>query len=189
VPDEHDADIGKKGALFKDLWLAEQHTKIVMNTLLKIVEWSLQKMKIIGAACLVGMMFLTCTDVVGRLMGHPIFGSVELVGFMATLAVAMAMPYTHQDKGHIGVEILWQAFSKRTRAIVDLCTGFLSLGLFSVVTWRMTLYAHTIQKSGEVSMNLELPEHVIIYIVAFCFVIFTLIILQNIIQAIKNLSE
>jgi len=146
-------------------------------------------MKIMGAACLVGMMFLTCTDVTGRLMGHPIFGSIELVGFMATLAVAMALPYTHQDQGHIGVEILWQVLSKKTRAMVDLCTGLLSLGLFILVTWRMTLYAHTIQKSGEVSMNLQLPEHSIIYAVAFCFFICVFIILQNILQTIKDLRE
>jgi len=162
---------------------------IVMNTLLKIVEWTLQKMKIIGAACLVGMMFLTCTDVIGRLMGHPIFGSVELVGFMATLSVAMALPYTHQVKGHIGVEILWQIFSKRMQALVDICTGLLSLGLFGIVTWRMAVYADTMQKSGEVSMNLELPEHVIVYVVAFCFIVFTLIIFQNIIQTIKKLNK
>ena len=160
-----------------------------MNTLLKIVEWTSQKMKIIGAACLVGMMFLTCTDVIGRLMGHPIFGSVELVGFMATLSVAMALPYTHQVKGHIGVEILWQIFSKRMQAIVDICTGLLSLGLFGIVTWRMAVYADTMQKSGEVSMNLELPEHVIVYVMAFCFIVFTLIIFQNIIQTIKKLNK
>jgi TRAP-type C4-dicarboxylate transport system permease small subunit len=162
---------------------------MVMNTFSKIAEWTLHIMKVIGAVCLVGMMFLTCIDVVGRLMGHPVFGSVELVGFMATLAVAMALPYTHQDKGHIGVEILWQMFSKKTRSIVDLCTAFLSLILFALVTWRMALYAQTMQKSGEVSMNLELPEHFVIYIVAFCFVVFTFIILENIIQTIKKLSE
>jgi len=160
-----------------------------MSTFWKIIDWIQDRLKMLGAVCLVGMMFLTCIDVIGRLMGHPIFGSVELVGFMATLTVAMALPYTHKAKGHIGVEMLWQAFSKKTRAIVDLCTGFLSLGLFILVTWRMTLYAHTIQKSGEVSMNLELPEHFIVYAVAFCFVIFTLIILQNILKTIKGLSE
>ena len=160
-----------------------------MSIFWKIIDWIQDRLKMLGAACLVGMMFLTCIDVIGRLMGHPIFGSIELVGFMATLAVAMALPYTHQAKGHIGVEMLWQVFSEKTRAIVDLCTGFLSLGLFILVTWRMTLYAHTIQKSGEVSMNLELPEHFIVYAVAFCFVIFTLIILQNILQTIKDLSE
>lgn len=160
-----------------------------MNTFLKKIEWVTKIMKITGAACLVGMMFLTCIDVVGRLLGHPIFGSVEVVRFMATLAVAMAMPYTHQVKGHIGVEVLWQVFSKKARTIVDLCTGFLSLVLFALVTWRMALYANTIQKSGEVSMNLELPVHIIVYVIAFCFVIFTFIILENVIQTINKLSE
>jgi len=160
-----------------------------MKTFFKIVEWTLHAMKVIGAICLTGMMLLTCIDVVGRLMGHPVFGSVELVGFMATLAVAMALPYTHQEKGHIGVEILWQVLSEKKRSIVDLCTAFLSLVLFALVTWRMAIYAHTMQKSGEVSMNLELPEHFIVYIVGFSFLVFTFIILENIIQTIKKLSE
>jgi len=43
--------------------------------------------------------------------------------------------------------------------------------------------------SGEVSMNLELPEYYIIYIAAFCFVIFSLIILRDIIQNIIKLRH
>ena len=160
-----------------------------MLTFQKIIEWILDKLKIIGAGCLVGMMFLTCADVVGRLFRHPIFGSVELVAFMSTLAVAMALPYTHKLKGHIGVEILVRKFSLKTQTIIDVCTGILSLALFTVVTWRMNVYAHTMQESGEVSMNLELPEHMIIYVVAFCFLIFLLIILQDTIQNIRKLRD
>ena len=33
-----------------------------MNLFWKIIQWVLDKMKIIGAACLVGMTFLTCAD-------------------------------------------------------------------------------------------------------------------------------
>jgi len=65
----------------------------------------------------------------------------------------------------------------------------LSLALFTVVTWRMNVYAHTMHGSGEVSMNLELPEHMIIYVVAFCFLIFLLIILQDTIQNIRKLRD
>ena len=155
----------------------------------KIIQWALDKMKIIGAGCLVGMMLLTCADVVGRALGHPIFGSVEIVGYMATLAVVMAMPYTHQVQGHIGVEILVRLLSEKTQTIVDICTGIISLILFAVVTWRMTVYANTMEKSGEVSMNLEFPEHVIIYLTAFCLVVFTLIILKDIIINIRNLKN
>jgi TRAP-type C4-dicarboxylate transport system permease small subunit len=155
----------------------------------KIILWILDKMKIIGAACLVGMMLLTCVDVVGRAFGYPIFGSVEIVGFLATLAVVMAMPYTHQVQGHIGVEIVVRLFSEKTQIIIDICTGIVSLILFAVVTWRMTVYANTMQASGEVSMNLELPEHFIIYVTAACLLIFTLVILQDLINNIGKLKS
>jgi TRAP-type C4-dicarboxylate transport system permease small subunit len=159
-----------------------------MNSFWKIIQWILEKMKIIGAACLVGMTFLTCADVVGRAFGHPIFGSVEIVGFMATLAVVMAMPYTHQVQGHIGVEILVRLFSERTQTIIDICTGIVSFILFAIITWRMTVYARTMQESGEVSMNLELPEHFVIYFAAICLLVFTLIILKDIIDNIGKLK-
>ena len=159
-----------------------------MNTLWRIVEWLLVKMKIIGAACLVGMTLLTCADVVGRAFGSPIFGSVEIVGFMATLAVVMALPYTHQVNGHIGVEIVVRLLSEKTQTIIDICTGILSLALFALVTWRMTVYARTMQDSGEVSMNLELPEHFIIYVAAFCLLVFTLNILQSLINNFRKLK-
>jgi TRAP-type C4-dicarboxylate transport system permease small subunit len=155
----------------------------------KIIQWVLDKMKIIGAGCLVGMMMLTCADVVGRTLGHPIFGSVEIVGFMATLAVVMAMPYTHQVQGHIGVEIIVRLFSEKTQTIIDICTGIISLILFAVVTWRMTVYANTMKESGEVSMNLEFPEHVIIYLTAVCMVVFTLIILKDIVNNIRKIKN
>lgn len=142
-----------------------------------------------GGLCLLGMMFLTCADVVGRFFLHPIFGSVEIVAFMATLAVAMALPYTHQVKGHIGVEILVRTFSVRTQTIIDICTSVLSLGLFVLVSWRMALYARTMQRSGEYSANLKLPEYLIIYMVAFSFIIFVLILLQDLIHNIGKLRK
>ena len=159
-----------------------------MNPFWRFVDRIQELMKIIGAVCLVGMMLLTCADVIGRLFGHPIFGSVELVGFMATLAVVMALPYTHKVEGHIGVEILVRLLSEKTQTKIEICTGLLSLALFAIVTWRMWIYAGTMQQSGEVSMNLELPEHYVIYVAAFCLLIFVFIILQDIMANIRKLK-
>jgi TRAP-type C4-dicarboxylate transport system permease small subunit len=103
--------------------------------------------------------------------------------------VVMAMPYTHQVQGHIGVEIVVRLFSEKTQTIIDTCTGIISLILFAVVTWRMTVYANTMKASGEVSMNLELPEHLVIFVTAFCLLIFTLIILRDIINNIRKLKS
>ena len=155
----------------------------------KVLSWILVKLNMLGAVCLVGMMLLTCVDVVGRFFSHPVFGSVELVGFMATMTVAFALPYTHQEKGHIGVELLVQTLSPKTQRLIDITTGILSLGLFILVTWRMIVYGQTMQKSGEVSMNLELPEYIIIYMVALCFLIFTLSLFRDIIKNITLLKD
>lgn len=160
-----------------------------MEPIWKTVDWVLKGLKMIGAACLVGMTFLTCADVIGRLFRHPIFGSVEIVGYMATLAVAMALPYTHKEQGHIGVEILFRTFSPYWQRIVDLITGFFSLCLFVIITWRMVMYAFDLQESGEVSMNLEFPEYLVVYLVGFCFLIFVLVIFQDLVVNFKKLRE
>jgi len=156
---------------------------------LKILEWVSNKLRTVGAVCVVGMMVLTCADVIGRFFRHPILGAVEIVGFMATMAVAMALPYTDRVKGHVGVEILVRVFSAKTQIVIDLCTRILSLALFGLVTWRMVLYARTMQKSGEVSISLELPEYVIIYVTAFCCLIFSLSILQDVMKIIRKLKN
>ena len=145
-------------------------------------------LKAIGAVCLAGMGLLTCIDVVGRIFNHPIFGAVELVGFMATLTVAAGLPYTHQVRGHIGVEILVRNFSPKTQTAIELGTSVLSLALFSVVAWQMTDYARTMAASGEVTMNLGFPEYTIIYCVAFCFAVFALSILRDILAHMAALG-
>ena len=38
-------------------------------------------------------------------------------------------------------------------------------------------------------MSLEFPEYAIIYVVAFCLLIFTLVIIQDIVQHFKKLKE
>jgi len=154
----------------------------------KIIQKIVDIMKVAGMICLVGMTLLTCLDVIGRFFGHPVFGSVELVGFMATLAVAAALPYTHQMRGHIGVEILLRLFSKRVQTTIELGTNCLSLFLVALITWRMAVYANTILASGEVSMSLEFPEYMIIYLVSFCFLVFFILIFHDICQNITELK-
>ncbi|MCP4718069.1 MAG: TRAP transporter small permease [Desulfobacteraceae bacterium] len=146
-------------------------------------------LKIIGALALTSMMLLTVVDVIGRFFKHPIFGSVELVGFLATIVVATALPYTHKVDGHVGVEILVRLLSKKTQIFIDIFTRSLSLVLFSLITWQMFLYANDIHETGEVSMNLEFPIYYIVYLLAFGMLIFSVTILETILGNIKQLRE
>ena len=158
-----------------------------MAAVWKLFQWLRDCLKISGATCLVVMTMVTCVDVVGRYLGHPILGSVEIAGFMATLAAALALPYTHHMNGHIGVEVVVRLLSQRTQAVIGLCTNALAFLMFAVISWRMTDYAGTMRRSGEVSISLEFPEHTIIYITAFCFLILTMNLLEDVLKNVTTL--
>ncbi len=74
-----------------------------MQNILKILNKTSDALKIISAISLTAMMFLTFFDVVVRKFGHPIFGSIEIVSFLAIVKIVWALPYTHKIDGHIGV--------------------------------------------------------------------------------------
>jgi len=160
-----------------------------MSILSKALDKFSGLLKIIGAAALTAMMLLTVVDVIGRFFKHPIFGSVELVGFLATIVVAAALPYTYKVDGHVGVEILVRLLSKKVQLIIDIFTRTLSLVLFCFVTWQMFLYAKDIYKTGEVSMNLEFPIYYIVYLLAFGLLVFSVTIIETIFKNIKQLKE
>ncbi|WDP92326.1 MAG: TRAP transporter small permease [Desulfobacter sp.] len=140
-----------------------------------------EKMKVLAAICLMGMCAVTCADVFLRgAFNIPIYGSEEIVAIFATLAIALALPYSHIKDVHIGVEILVRLLSKTVQDRLKIATLTCSLAIMGVLTWRMFIYAGSVAESGERSMNLELPMHYLVYVLAFCFLIFALMILRDI---------
>jgi TRAP-type C4-dicarboxylate transport system permease small subunit len=146
-------------------------------------------LKLVGAVALTAMMMLTVVDVIGRFFKSPIFGSVELVGFLATIVVAAALPYTYKMDGHVGVEILVRLLPEKTQTVMDIVTRTLTLILFVLITWQMFLYAEDIYKTGEVSMNLEFPIYYLVYLLSFALLVFTVTIVESIFQDIMKLRK
>jgi TRAP-type C4-dicarboxylate transport system permease small subunit len=114
---------------------------------------------------------------------------VELVGFLATIVVAAALPYTYKMDGHVGVEILVRLLPDKPQIWIDIVTRTLTLVLFILITWQMFLYADDIQHTGEVSMNLQFPIYYIVYLLSFALLIFTVTIVEMIFQDIQKLRK
>lgn len=137
-------------------------------------------MKVVAAACLMAMALITGVDVAGRaLFNTPLFGTEEIVTILAVFVAGLALPYTHSQGSHIGVEILYARMGSRMRAVFDVLTNSLAGGLFLLVAWRMVLYGNSLRRSGEVSMNLELPTYMVVYALGFCFLVFALCLLAG----------
>ena len=160
-----------------------------MSIILKVLNKSSNLLKNISAISLASMMFLTFVDVVGRKFGHPIFGSVEIVGFLAIITIAAALPYTHKIDGHVGVEILVRLLPDKAQTTIKIFTQFLTLVLFGLATWQMYKYAQDTLHSGEVSMNLGFPVYLLMYVVSFGLLIFSLTLIESIINDIIKLRD
>ncbi len=146
-------------------------------------------LKIIGCVAIVAMMTLTVFDVVGRFFKYPIFGAIEIIGFLAAIIVAAALPYTHKVEGHVGVEILIRLLPKKIQIGIKIITQALTLFLFSLITWQMFLYAKELDKTGEVSMNLQFPIHYLVYLIACGLLVFSVTIIETIFENIMKLRK
>ncbi|HAR35034.1 MAG TPA: TRAP transporter small permease, partial [Desulfobacter sp.] len=91
-----------------------------MTLLDRILNRISDLLRSVGALSLTLMMLITVADVTGRFFKHPIFGSVELVGFLAVAVAAAAMPHTYKAGGHVGVEIITRLLPRKTRLLLDL---------------------------------------------------------------------
>jgi TRAP-type C4-dicarboxylate transport system permease small subunit len=162
---------------------------VALQSFEKVLVFLSDKLKMIGAVSLFGMALLTCADVIGRLFKYPIFGSIELVSFMGVLTVAMALPVTQLTKGHIGVELFVNKLPRKGRLFIELCTEIVSLVLFVVISWRMFLFSSKLRASGEVSMNLHLPEYAIVFVLGVACIVLCLVLILSILTTFNKLVK
>ena len=137
----------------------------------------------IAAAALVFMMLLTVIDVIGRFFKAPIPGTYELVAFTGGAVIALALPYTSVEKGHIAVEVLVQKFPWLARVIINAINAFVGALLFAVVSWQCLVYAGSMKASAQVSLTIKMPIHPFIYgIAAGCALLSVVLFIECISQ-------
>jgi TRAP-type C4-dicarboxylate transport system permease small subunit len=134
----------------------------------------------IGGLILVIMMMLTIVDIALRIFGRPITGTYELVALAGAMVVGFAVPQTTQENGHIGVDLLVTALSIRARNIFFVITKIMGAVLCSCVAWFLYKKGNHLLERGDVSHTLQIPAYPGAYVLAFCFVIESLILLLQI---------
>lgn len=140
----------------------------------------------VGGLMLVGMMLLTCSDVAGNFFGNPILGSEEIVGLMAAVLIAFALPAAHEEKTHIGIELVYDKFPPWLKRINNVAIHLLSAGFFFLAGWQCYTYGNELKASGEVSSTLELPTYFISYAISLACFVLTLVILMEIYRNVKE---
>ena len=146
-------------------------------------------MNYVAGFCLVGMMTLTCADVVLRLFRHPILGTYELVEFLGATIAAFAMALTTLYRGHVAVEVLVMIFSQGIQKVIFLLTQVAALVLFLLLGLECVRYGNDLRTSGEVSLTLQLPFYPVLYGIAFSSFIVCLVLCFDFWKVLSNRSK
>lgn len=153
---------------------------------MKYVKMFVRLLKILAGLSLLGMMLLTCADVVGSIFGYPIMGAEEMVALWASILLAFSLPAAQIDKANVGVDFLYLKLPGGAKKINDIFITLLSFVLFSLISWRCFLYAKALHASGEVTMTLQLPSYLLVYAISYAMLILALVLLFELIAFFRS---
>jgi len=148
-----------------------------------------RRFSIIAAAAIFFMMALTVSDVFLRLFRWPIPGTYEIVSFLGAVAASFAMAHTLAEGGHVAVSLVVQLFSKRLQGLIETIISIFGIILFALIAWQSVVYGIDCQRSGEVSLTLQLPFYPIIYGVAVGAAVVCLVLIVDLLNALANLRN
>ena len=131
---------------------------------------------------LVVMMLLTVLDVALRMVGRPITGVYELVGYFASIVVGFALPFTTWTRGHIYMEFVIDKLPVQSRDIANILTRIIGIALFAVVAYNLVDVGIVLYDTGEVSPTLQLPVYPFAWAIAVCCCIICLVLFCDIVR-------
>jgi len=153
-----------------------------MGGFLKTINGISRFFNIIAGISLTFLMVLTITDVILRGFKSPVPGTYEVVAFAGAVVIGFSMPLTSWLRGHIFVDFFILKFSQKGRDIFNIATRCMVIVLFFLIGWNMIKYAMDLQKSGEVSLTLQMPFYPVAYGVGVCCFIQCLVMVCDIVK-------
>jgi TRAP-type C4-dicarboxylate transport system permease small subunit len=112
---------------------------------------------ILGGLCLVGAAVLTGISIAGSLVYRPLPGEIELVEILCGLAVFAFLPYCQLHKGHVGVDILINAFGPKAINWTQLIGDVVITVLLALLAWRHLIGTMDKFRNGEFTPILFIP--------------------------------
>ncbi len=160
--------------------------------MVRLVKWAhavSHGFNIVSYMAIIAMVILTCADVILRLLGRPIVGTYEMIGFLGAVVVSFSLAYTSIQKGHVSVEILVEKLPERLQVFIDFIGGTISTILFGLLSWQSTIYALDLKRSGEVSMTLQMPVYPFILGVALGSTLLCLVLIFETIRSVERMVK
>ena len=138
----------------------------------------------IAGLSLVGMIALTCSNIVLRTVWLPIRGTFELMGYFGAVVAAFALGFTQMKKGHIAVDVLVNTFPSKVKIGLAILNNFICLIFFTIASWQLSKTALTLMNTGEVTETLRIVYYPFTFAVAAGCVFLSFVFVEDTLKKI-----
>jgi len=157
-----------------------------MDLLIKINKFLNKLLTLTGGALLVGMILLTCANILSRQVIVPIPGTFELMGYAGAVVTAFALGYTQFTNGHISVDILVNAYPKPLKRFISIINHGVCCIFFLTAAWYLVQKAVTLKNANELSETLRIIYYPFIFAVALGCLILSLALFTDFLKALQG---
>ena len=144
-------------------------------------------MVVLSGVGLLGMVAVTCLDIVLRRFNCPFTGAYDIVKVLGALTLAFALPYTTAIKGHVAIEYFFQKLNRTGRIVVDTLMRVLAIVLFLFLAYRSVLYGNDMLHNGQVTQTLQMPICWVPWVIGVCCFTVVLVIAHNLTHTGKEM--
>jgi TRAP-type C4-dicarboxylate transport system permease small subunit len=146
-------------------------------------------MQAVAGISLTFIILLTTTDVIMRMFGKPIPGSVEITAICGGIVIGFIAPMTSWMKGHIAVDFVINALPNKVKNLANIITRCVGIALCLIISWNSMKIGAGFFKAGEVSGTLQLPLYPAAYSLAACFFMLSIVLVCDIMKILGGRYE
>jgi TRAP-type C4-dicarboxylate transport system permease small subunit len=115
-------------------------------------------LNLISSTVLFLLMFYVTAEVAMRyLFNRPLPAHLELTQLLIAPSVFLALSYVQAHNGHVGMDLLVERLSRRTRHAIEAFTLAVALVAFAIITWFSWDAAQLAWEMGDVTPTAYLP--------------------------------
>jgi len=115
-----------KPAKISDFWERLDH----WNKFLAKIPFALSMLLIVG------LMFLTAVDVIGRFFGRPISGSYQISELTQLWIICLAWPLSITMSSHVSVKFLTTRLSSGAKKVTGILAHLITMSVFAAIAWQ-----------------------------------------------------
>lgn len=161
-----------------------------MSTIRSFIEAISRRLDQAAGFCLVATMALIMVNIFLRLLfNKPLLGTVDYVGILTALCIALGLAYCAWQNAQIAVEFVFDKLPQRAQGVVGAVLNVIALVFWAVVAWYLVEYGRDMAQSGMVSSTVNFPLAPVLYLLALGFAVLCLVLIVKTVDSIRKVTQ